>query len=666
MAKHLILAAFLAAVALLASGAAGQDYPRLACDYTAGNFTPGSRYLANIGIVGAALPKNASASLDLFAAAAVGAAPDKVWALALCRGDANATYCLGCLVQASRDLPNACAYNRDAAIYYDQCMLGYSAAGFPAATVDDSAGTTYESPSYEDIALEESPRFNRFRALLMSATADYAAYNSTRRRYAAGEADMDLPDFPKLYSWAQCTPTPDLTPARCRRCLAGAVSRLSLLYTNSSVGMVLGVRCSIRYQTDPFMDGPVMVRQAAAHSPNSAAPSSGALAPAPAPTPPPAVAAGGAGRKYSVPGLVLIAVLPVLAAMNLITLLCFWRRSPTKAEQSSGPDYNNEAEGMEIVDTMLIDLSTLRAATGDFAEGNKLGEGEFGAVYKGVLPDGDEIAVKRMSKSLSQGVDELANELAVVAKLKHKNLVSLVGVCLEQQERLLVFEFVPNRSLDLVIFDTEKRKRLDWGKRYSIIDGIARGLQYLHEDSQLKVVHRDLKASNILLDGNMSPKISDFGLARIFSREQTHAVTNHLVRTYGYMAPEYRMRGHYSVKSDVFSFGVLVLEIVTGRSNNCCSDSQRSEDLLTWMWEHWMAGTALEMVDPALNGCFSEDEVRRCIHIGLLCVQENPGDRPVMASVVMTLGSDTVSLQAPAKPASFASYGGAKPGAASV
>lgn len=283
MAKHLII---LTAVALLASSAAGQDYPRLACDYAAGNFTPSSGYLANLDIVGAALPQNASASPDLFATAVVGAVPDKVWALALCRGDANATYCLGCLVQASRDLPNSCAYNRDAAIYYDECMLGYSSAGLPAAA--DDAGTTYESPNYEDVTLEEGPRFNRFRALLMNATADYAAHNSTRR-YAAGEADMHLPDYPKLYSWAQCTPAPDLTPARCRRCLAGAIARL---YTNSSVGMVLGVRCSIRYQTDPFMDGPVMVRQAAPRSPNSAAASSGAPAPAPAP----AASAGGAGE----------------------------------------------------------------------------------------------------------------------------------------------------------------------------------------------------------------------------------------------------------------------------------------------------------------------------------------------------------------------------------
>ncbi|CAN6208072.1 unnamed protein product [Urochloa humidicola] len=664
--QHLILAVVLAAVALLARSrsAAGQDYPWIACDYAARNFTPSSsRYLANINLVGAALPVSAAASPELFATAVAGAAQDKVWALALCRGDANATYCRACLAQASRDLPNSCAYNEDAAIYYDKCMLHYSPTGFFPVSGGGGGATTYESVSYEDVAPEEAPRFNRFRAALMNATADYAARNSTRRRYAAGVTDMDLPDFPKLYSWAQCTP--DLTPARCRRCLAGAIALLPELYANSSVGMVLGVRCGVRYQTDSFMDGPVMVRlEGPAHPPKPAAPAPG-MGPAVV-TPPAAAAAGGAGRKYSVPGLVLMAVLPILAAINLVTFLCFWkrRRPPTKTEQSD-PVYTKEAEDMDSVDTMLIGISTLRAATGNFADSNKLGEGEFGAVYKGVLPDGDEIAVKRMSKSSSQGINELKNELALVAKLKHKNLVSLVGVCLEQQDRLLVYEFVPNRSLDLFIFDTDKRALLDWGKRYNIINGIARGLQYLHEDSQLKVIHRDLKASNILLDSNMNPKISDFGLARILGREQSQAVTNHVVGTYGYMAPEYVMRGNYSVKSDAFSFGVMVLEIVTGRKNKDCSDSRRSDDLLTSIWEHWMAGTVLEMVDPAMDGCFSEDDVRRCIYIGLLCVQGNPGDRPVMSSVVMMLGSNTVSLQAPSKPASFASNGASKPEAMS-
>lgn len=320
-------------------------------------------------------------------------------------------------------------------------------------------------------------------------------------------------------------------------------------------------------------------------------------------------------------------------------------------EKQPYPSYSAESQDVESVDSMMIDISTLRAATGDFAESNKLGEGGFGVVYKGTLPDGEEIAVKRMSKSSTQGVDELKNELALVAKPSHKNLVRLIGVCLEQQERLLVYEFVPNRSLDLILFAQEaaKREQLDWAMRYKIIDGIARGLQYLHEDSQLKVVHRDLKASNVLLDADMSPKISDFGLAKIFGRDQTQGITNSVVGTHGYMAPEYMMRGNYSVKSDAFSFGVMVLEIVTGRKNND-DNSRQSEDLLTKVWEHWTAGTMLEVVDPCMNGSFLEKEVLKCVHIGLLCVQGNPADRPTMSAVVIMLGSETITLHALSKP----------------
>uniref|UniRef100_A0A453T8M0 Protein kinase domain-containing protein n=3 Tax=Aegilops tauschii TaxID=37682 RepID=A0A453T8M0_AEGTS len=341
--------------------------------------------------------------------------------------------------------------------------------------------------------------------------------------------------------------------------------------------------------------------------------------------------------------MVPIILLPLIAAISLVAYFIFLRRQgPLTAEKQPYRGYSAEAHDIESVDSMMIDISTLRAATGDFAESNKLGEGGFGAVYKGTLPDGEEIAVKRMSNSSTQGVEELKNELALVAKLSHKNLVRLIGVCLEQQERLLVYEFVPNRSLDLILFaqDAAKREQLDWTKRYKIIDGIARGLQYLHEDSQLKVVHRDLKASNILLDMKTSPKISDFGLAKIFGRDQTQGVTNRVVGTHGYMAPEYMMRGNYSVKSDAFSFGVMVLEIVTGRKNTD-DGSRQSEDLLTKVWEHWTTGTVMKVVDPCMNGSFSEKEVLKCVHIGLLCVQGNPVDRPTMSAVVIMLGSET-------------------------
>jgi len=350
--------------------------------------------------------------------------------------------------------------------------------------------------------------------------------------------------------------------------------------------------------------------------------------------------------------MVLIVGLPTLVAVTLIAAFFIGRRRQRSTTQEKEPyhSYSSEGDDSESVDSMMMDISTLRAVTGDFAESNKLGEGGFGVVYKGTLPDGEEIAVKRLSRSSTQGVDELKNELALVAKLKHKNLVRLVGVCLEQQERLLVYEFVPNRSLDQILFiDIEKnRDELNWGQRLRIIRGIARGLQYLHEDSRLKVVHRDLKASNVLLDTDMNPKISDFGLARLFGRGQTQGVTNRVIGTYGYMAPEYVMGGNYSVKSDVFSFGVMVLEIVTGKKN---SDTMQSKDLLTTMWEHWTSGTVLERMDPCMmNDNISESDVMRCIQVGLLCVQDNPVDRPVMSAVGMMLGSDMVSLRAPSKP----------------
>ncbi|XP_051215527.1 cysteine-rich receptor-like protein kinase 6 [Lolium perenne] len=629
-AHHLLLFVAIVTVALFASPAAG-EYPWLIC--SSSTYTANSRYEKNIYRIGAILPKKASQSPDLFATAQVGAVPQQVWALALCRGDANASYCFTCLDQAFRVLPDSCPYRRSATVFYDSCVAQYS--NIHSRATDDTTYNPTRPTLFNINATVEPARFQRVVAALINATVNYAVYNSTRL-YASGEADLDQ-EFPKVYAWAQCTP--DLTPERCRDCLVQNMEYLPTMFTSSIGARLLGVRCSYRYETVPFFDGPVMVRL-----PGTAASS---RAPASAPAVTPATAAG-EGRKYSASAFVLIVALPTIAVINLVACFLLWRRRRT-LEQEKQPSYYTEAEDIDSVEYMLIGISTLRSATGDFAEINKLGEGGFGAVYKGTLPNGEEIAVKRLSRSSTQGVEELKNELALVAKLKHKNLVRLVGVCLEQQERLLVYELVSNLSLDKILFDTEKREQLDWGKRFKIIKGIARGLQYLHEDSQLKVVHRDLKASNVLLDTNMNPKISDFGLAKLFRRDQTQDVTNHIVGTYGYMAPEYVMRGNYSVKSDAYSFGVMVLEIVTGRKNNCY-DTQQSEDLLTAIWEHWTAGTVLSMMDLCMRSSFSESEVLRCIHVGLLCVQGNPTDRPLMSSVVMMLGSETVSLSTPSKP----------------
>ncbi|CAL5027170.1 unnamed protein product [Urochloa decumbens] len=633
------IAAIVVTIALLPAAA---SYPWPVCGTD--SFSANSSYQANLNLLAATLPGNASTSpSNLFATAAAGAGQDRVWAAGLCRGDVNASNCLACLAQAFHDLPNDCSYNKDAAIYYDPCMLCYS----NTTSFLSAAATICRARPFVSITnVTANPaQFNRAVAALVNATADRAALNSTRR-FATGEAGFDQ-EVPAVYAVAQCTP--DQAPAQCRRCLAGIIADHLGDFENAVRGRLLWINCSFRYDSKPFFSGPAMVQLA---SPFPAAP-----APAVQPTgqPSPSPLGGGVvlkGRKYSVPVLVPAVLLPVLAALNLAICLCFWRRRKRRSIAQGNKPYTrysaDEEEDGEMVDSMMIDLSTLRAATMDFDDSNKLGEGGFGAVYKGVLPDGEEVAVKRLSSSSTQGLEQLKNELALVAKLKHKNLVRLVGVCLEQQERLLVYEYVPNRSLDIVLFGAENQ--LDWEQKYRIINGIARGLQYLHEDSQLKVVHRDLKASNILLDTNMNPKISDFGLARIFSRDQTQAVTKSIVGTYGYMAPEYAMRGNYSVKSDAFSFGVMVLEIVTGRKNNDSYNSKQSGDLLNTVCEHWEAGTVMELVDPSMNGSFPEGDVLRCFHIGLLCVQGDPAARPVMSSVVMMLGTDTISLQAPSKP----------------
>jgi len=308
-------------------------------------------------------------------------------------------------------------------------------------------------------------------------------------------------------------------------------------------------------------------------------------------------------------------------------------------------------EDMESFESIFIGLSTLQSATNNFDENNKLGEGGFGVVYKGALPDGQEVAVKRLSESTTQGLGQMKNELALIAKLQHKNLVRIVGVCLEEGEHLLVYEYMPNKSLDTIIFDPDKSKKLDWGARFRILNGIARGLQYLHEHSQPTIVHRDLKASNVLLDADMKPKISDFGLAKIFDDDQTRHITSRIIGTLGYMSPEYAMRGHYSTKLDVFSFGVLVLEIVTGRRNNYALNTLYSQDLFYLVWKHWVEGTIAEIADTSLGRHYPMAEVLKCINIGLLCVQQNPTDRPSMSAIVAMLGSDTVSLEAPYRPA---------------
>ncbi|KAL5804342.1 hypothetical protein ACOSQ3_031142 [Xanthoceras sorbifolium] len=339
---------------------------------------------------------------------------------------------------------------------------------------------------------------------------------------------------------------------------------------------------------------------------------------------------------------IVVATVVVIAGLLVVGYYMYKSRTKSIEKTESNREANQENEdGKEDLELPLFELSTIVNATDNFSFNNKLGEGGFGPVYKGTLADEQEIAVKRLSKISGQGLNEFTNEVILIAKLQHRNLVKLLGCCIQGEEKMLIYEFMPNKSLDSFIFDPKRSKLLDWFKRFNIICGVARGLLYLHQDSRLRIIHRDMKASNVLLDHEMNPKISDFGLARTFGGDQTEGNTNRVVGTYGYMAPEYASDGLFSVKSDVFSFGILLLEIVSGKKNRGFYHPDHDLNLIGLAWKLWKEGNPLELIDSIFGDSCDLSEAIRCIHISLLCVQQHPEDRPTMAVVVLMLNSET-------------------------
>ncbi|KAL0885112.1 hypothetical protein Bca101_009094 [Brassica carinata] len=541
----------------------------------------------------------------------------------MCIQGAEPEVCSKCIDQASNGLLDKCP-NQTEGLNWPQvrilCMVRYSSSSFfgslkaePHFHIANQNNIIYNSTVFDQVWGDLARR------MIASATSP----SSKRKYYAADTAPLTA-SFQIIYALMQCTP--DLSLEDCYICLRQSVADYEACCHGKQGGIVYRASCVFRWELFPFSEAFSRINTKAKKGSE--------------------LVSIGSSRAIVIPTASNIIFLVLLA----LGFFIYRRRKSYRALGSQG-----SSTELTATHSLQFDFKAIEAATNKFSESNLIGRGGFGDVFKAVL-NGREVAVKRLSKTSGQGEREFKNEAVLVAKLQHRNLVRLLGFCVEGEEKILVYEFVPNKSLDYFLFDPSMQGQLDWKMRYNIIGGIARGVLYLHQDSWLTIIHRDLKASNILLSSNMNPKISDFGLATIFGMEQTRGNTNRIAGTYAYMSPEYAMHGQFSRKSDIYSFGVLVLEIISGKKNSGVyhmDETSTAGNLVTYAWRLWINGSTLELVDPAIRRTYQSNEVTRCIHIALLCIQENPDDRPLLSNIILMLSSNTSTLPVPCLPGFF-------------
>ncbi|XP_028786262.1 cysteine-rich receptor-like protein kinase 10 isoform X4 [Neltuma alba] len=463
----------------------------------------------------------------------------------------------------------------------DECMLSYSNT-----SILDNAVVFY---MWDEHLARNWNQYNQVLMSLLRTLSSIAASGDSSLKFAAGHEEG--PNLQTIYAVVQCTP--NLSESECKSCLLWAISKIPERGKDRLGGRVIVPNCNLRYESGRFYAITADVTFSAPPTLLSPPPSTNTTFSSP---PPSAATRSSKGKKSQT----IIALVVSTSAMVML-LIFAWICVRVRKQGRKSP--NDSTELTE--ESIQFEFDTIKVATNNFSDENKLGQGGFGPVYKGMLFEGKEIAVKRLSSNSGQGDIEFKNEVQLMVRLQHRNLVRLLGFCLKQKERLLVYELLPNKSLDHFLFDAD-----------------------------------------------MNPKISDFGMARLFVTDQTQANTDRVAGTYGYMAPEYARHGRFSTKSDVFSFGVLILEIVSGQKNGGFHNLENVEHLPSLAWKSWRKGKASNIIDPTLRDG-SRNEIMRCLHIGLLCVQEKAADRPTLASLVLMLSSHSFSLQEPMKPAFF-------------
>lgn len=550
--------------------------------------------------------ENISAQMRVsgFGLAEMGSGPDKNYGLAQCYGDLSLVDCVLCYAEARTVLPQCYPVN-GGRIYLDGCFMRAENYSF----YEEYAGPN-DRVECGNITRPDSA----FRLSVTQAVSQAVSAAESNNGYGRAQVSVAGRRNESAYVLADCWRA--INASGCRACLENASASISGCLP-SSQGRALNTGCFMRYSDTNFLN----------------------------PVP----------RNGSSRGRVIAIVIASISAAVVVTLGALIGSYMWKTRIIEKKRKGDAGKLVKTLHDKSLNFkhSTLEKATDSFDEANKLGQGGFGTVYKGVLPDGREIAVKRLFFNNKHRAADFYNEVNMISSVEHKNLVRLLGCSCSGPESLLVYEFLPNKSLDRFIFDSSKGKGLNWEKRFEIIIGTAEGLVYLHENTKTRIIHRDIKASNILLDSRLRAKIADFGLARSFQEDKSH-ISTAIAGTLGYMAPEYLAHGQLTEKVDVYSFGVLLLEIVSGRQNNRSKAAEYTDSLITIAWKHFQQRTVEELFDPNLmlhnySTTNIKNEIIQVVHVGLLCTQEIPSLRPTISkALLMLVGKE--HLPAPTNP----------------
>ncbi|KAL9856962.1 putative cysteine-rich receptor-like protein kinase 1 RLK-Pelle-DLSV family [Arabidopsis thaliana] len=514
-----------------------------------------------------------------------------------CREDLSVSDCRHCFNESRLELERKCS-GSGGRIHSDRCFLRFDDRDFSEEFVD---------PRFDKANCEETETgFGEFWRFL-----DEALVNVTLKAVKnGGFGAASVIKTEAVYALAQCWQT--LDENTCRECLVNARSSLRACDGHEARAFFTG--CYLKYSTHKFFD------DAAEHKPDADQRN---------------FIRSSFFPHLSDRDVTRLAIAAIsLSILTSLGAFISYRRVSRKRKAQVPTCANFKYEMLE-------------KATESFHDSMKLGQGGAGSVYKGILPDGRIVAVKKLFFNTREWADQFFNEVNLISGVQHKNLVRLLGCSIEGPKSLLVYEYVHNKSLDQILFMKNTVHILSWKQRFNIIIGISEGLEYLHRGSEVKIIHRDIKTSNILLDRNLSPKIADFGLIRSMGTDKTQTNTG-IAGTLGYLAPEYLIKGQLTEKADVYAFGVLIIEIATGKKNNAFT--QGTSSVLYSVWEHFKANTLDRSIDPRLKGSFVEEEALKVLQIGLLCVQSSVELRPSMSEIVFMLQNKDSKFECPKQP----------------